>query len=481
MLTAGFSALDFLADAPVVNEPPELQPDLTAPFPYFGGKRRAAALIWERFGDVVNYVEPFAGSLAVLLARPADHRARVETVNDIDGLVVNLWRAVQADPEAVARGCDWPVMKLDLHARHRALIASRAEVAKKLEADPRWYDVELAAWWAWGASCWIGAGWCADSEAANRKRPAIGGDGGPRNGGGVHGHAQREPSLRGANGEGWKRPDLAGGNGSGPAAKLSKGVHAEPMREPTKKLPILIGGHGDVNSPQLGKGVHAGDMRAPSWKLPDIGGQNAGGHGRASRRGVHAGAMHRRMPDVGAGRNWDGESAQARDGKGVHGASVRTALYDTFTQLAARLRYVRVTCGDWSRICTPAVTWKHGVTGVLLDPPYGDVGRTSQIYARDSLTVSADVRAWALEAGRRPDMRIALCGYEGEHEELDAAGWSVVAWKAHGGYGVQGDGAGRENAARERIWFSPACLRPQEAAGPLFERLAAGAPEVRHG
>lgn len=444
MLTAGFSALDFLADAPVVNEPPELQPDLNAPFPYFGGKRRAAALIWERFGDVVNYVEPFAGSLAVLLARPADHRARVETVNDIDGLVVNLWRAVQADPEAVARGCDWPVMELDLHARHRALIASRAEVAKKLEADPRWYDVELAAWWAWGASCWIGAGWCDD---------------GHRN---AHGH---------------QRPALNGSQGS---PKAGTGVHAMAQREPSRQLPMLIGGAAGP-SPRQGKGVHAGAMREPSWKLPDIGGQNAGGHGRASRRGVHAGAMRRRMPDVGAGRNWDGESAQARDGKGVHGASVRTALYDTFAQLAARLRYVRVTCGDWSRICTPAVTWKHGVTGVLLDPPYGDVGRTSRIYARDSLTVSADVRAWALEAGRRPDMRIAVCGYEGEHEELASAGWSVVAWKAHGGYGVQGDGAGRENAARERIWFSPACLRPHEAEGPLFERLAAGAPEVRHG
>ena len=41
-----------------------------APFPYFGGKSRIAHLVWERFGDVPNYVEPFAGSLAVLLGRP---------------------------------------------------------------------------------------------------------------------------------------------------------------------------------------------------------------------------------------------------------------------------------------------------------------------------------------------------------------------------------------------------------------------------
>ncbi len=48
---------------------------LKAPFPWFGGKSRAAELIWSRLGDVSNYVEPFAGSLAVLLASTrAAHR-----------------------------------------------------------------------------------------------------------------------------------------------------------------------------------------------------------------------------------------------------------------------------------------------------------------------------------------------------------------------------------------------------------------------
>ena len=35
---------------------------LRAPFPWFGGKRRVAPEVWERFGDVPNYVEPFFGS-----------------------------------------------------------------------------------------------------------------------------------------------------------------------------------------------------------------------------------------------------------------------------------------------------------------------------------------------------------------------------------------------------------------------------------
>ena len=40
--------------------------------------------------------------------------------------------------------------------------------------------------------------------------------------------------------------------------------------------------------------------------------------------------------------------------------------------LSDRLRRVRVACGDWSRVCTPSVTHCHGLTGVVLDPPYGE-------------------------------------------------------------------------------------------------------------
>ena len=87
---------------------------LKSPFPWFGGKRRVARLIWEAFGDVDHYVEPFAGSLAVLLERPAWHRAvarkkGAETVNDADAFLSNFWRALAADPGAVAEHCDWPV------------------------------------------------------------------------------------------------------------------------------------------------------------------------------------------------------------------------------------------------------------------------------------------------------------------------------------------------------------------------------------
>jgi hypothetical protein len=126
-------------------------------------------------------------------------------------------------------------------------------------------------------------------------------------------------------------------------------------------------------------------------------------------------------------------------------------------ELAERLRRVRVCCGDWSRVCGPSPTVKLGTTGVFLDPPYtNEADRQDDLYSTDDLTVGKDVHAWALANGDNPLLRIALCGYEGEHE---MPGWTEVAWKARGGYGSQSDGQGRANASRERIWFSPHCLK----------------------
>ena len=58
---------------------------------------------------------------------------------------------------------------------------------------------------------------------------------------------------------------------------------------------------------------------------------------------------------------------------------------------------------------------------------------------------------------------IALCGY-GEHEVLENHGWSRHDWEACGGYGIQGedDGLGNVNKSRERIYFSPYCVKEQD-------------------
>ena len=131
---------------------------LKAPFPYFGGKSRAVDAVWGAFGEVDCYVEPFAGSAAMLLAAPEGKR--IETINDFDGFVANFWRAIANDPDAVAHAADWPVNEVDLVARHSWLVRQRVDLTDKLHADPDWYDARIAGWWVWGACNWIGGGWC---------------------------------------------------------------------------------------------------------------------------------------------------------------------------------------------------------------------------------------------------------------------------------------------------------------------------------
>jgi site-specific DNA-adenine methylase len=133
-----------------------ITPVLKAPFPWFGGKSRVAGIVWERFGDVKNYVEPFAGSLAVLLGRPTP--PKVETVNDKDGFLSNFWRALKCAPEQTAHYADWPVNEIDLMARRDWLFAQKDHVERMMR-DPDWYDAKLAGVWVWGVCSTIGNAW----------------------------------------------------------------------------------------------------------------------------------------------------------------------------------------------------------------------------------------------------------------------------------------------------------------------------------
>ena len=317
---------------------------LVAPFPWFGGKRTVAADVWARFGDAVNYVEPFFGSGAVLLNRPEPFSGP-ETINDADGFVANFWRAAQSDPEAVAIAADWPVNEHDLQARHYWLVTKGRQRLAAALADPAGFDALIAGWWVWGLCSWIGSGWCS-------------GDG---------------PWQ--ADADGWR-------------------------------------------------------------KLPHLG--DAG-------RGINR--QHPHLGDAGRGERL-------------------AFISDWLGALSERLRGVRVTCGDWSRVCGPSVTTKHGITAVFLDPPYSDeAGRADGLYATDCGEVAHLARKWAIDNGSDKNMRIALCGYAGEHQMPQ--GWTAWAWKARGGYGSQSDGDGRANAERETIWFSPHCIDVDDTP-PLF-------------
>jgi len=368
-----------------------------APFPWFGGKRRVAYVVWRAFGNVPNYVEPFAGSLAVLLGRP--HEPKIETVNDVDRYLANFWRAVAGDPDEVARWADWPVNEADLHARHRWLVG-QAAFRERMHEDPDFYDPKIAGWWVWGICQWIGGGWCVEPNK--------------------HKHRGSEAHWR-------KRPVLDGTNGG-------RGVHSDMAHASCwAARPQMTG-----NTP--GMGVHSDEAHLKR-QIPRL---------SCAGQGVH-------LPSLG-------------NDRGVHGVGAALCT-EWFRALQARLRRVRVACGDWRRVLGPSVLGKGENVGgrrpcaVFLDPPYSHELRDPYLYAEDNPDVASQVREWALEHGYDPDLRIALCGYQGEHAMPST--WTTHAWKAARGYAA----VDNENRERERIWFSPHCL-PVEEQRSLFGEAA---------
>jgi hypothetical protein len=335
--------------------------NLVAPFPWFGGKRRIAHMVWERFGaDVPNYVEPFFGSGAVLLGRPGGAPAGYETINDKDGYVANFWRAVARDAETVATYADEPANANDLNARHLWLVERRSELVSRLEGDPDFYDPLIAGYWVWGISYWIGSQFCK--------------------------------------------------SGTGP------------------------------------------------WWISEEDGIR-----KMIRLGASRG-ISRHMIELSASRGISRIRVNLKP-QGI--ACNSETLIDRFVALRDRLRNVRVCCGDWSRVLGHTSTLYHGVTAVLLDPPYADHDR-SELYADESFTVGNDVLQWCLDHGSDKQFRIALCGYSpGNNDCLVEHGWDVMSWKAGGGYAwMAGNDNDNRNRYRERIWFSPGCMLARQ--GDLF-------------
>ena len=316
---------------------------LAAPFPWFGGKSNACEEVWQAFGHVDNYVEPFAGSAAMLLGAPEGKR--IETINDFDGMVSNFWRAISADPEAVAHHADWPCNENDLFARHSWLVRHRESLTDQLHADPAWFDAKAAGWWCWGACNWIGSGWC---------------------------------------------------SGEGPW-------------------------------------VHDGETLVDGRQLPHLG--DAG-------RGIN-----RQLPHL-------GDAGQGR----------RAYIFEWFGKLHQRLRDVRVTCGDWQRVCKDSVTTRHGLTAVFLDPPY-DKGAMDYSAGGMGLGISGAVREWCAANGDNKALRIVLCGHAGEHDALLSNGWHLREWTARKGYALTDEAVA--NSASETLWCSPHCV-PVEPTMDLF-------------
>lgn len=90
------------------------------PISYYGGKTTIAPRIADLLPWHLHYVEPFAGSLAVLLAKPP---SRMETINDLDAGIVTFWRVLRERPQDLERAC-----AMSPHARLEHQVCRDADI-----------------------------------------------------------------------------------------------------------------------------------------------------------------------------------------------------------------------------------------------------------------------------------------------------------------------------------------------------------------
>lgn len=79
---------------------------------YPGAKWSLAKWIIAHFPEHHSYLEPFFGSGAVLFNK---ERSRIETVNDLDGEVVNFFEWVRTDPEKLGAAIYWTPYARDVY------------------------------------------------------------------------------------------------------------------------------------------------------------------------------------------------------------------------------------------------------------------------------------------------------------------------------------------------------------------------------
>lgn len=98
---------------------------MNAVIKYPGAKWSLAQWVISHFPSHHSYVEPFFGSGAVLFTKP---RSAIETVNDLDGDVVNLFDWIRKDPERLANAIYWTPYAREVY--------DRAWAAQYTETDP---------------------------------------------------------------------------------------------------------------------------------------------------------------------------------------------------------------------------------------------------------------------------------------------------------------------------------------------------------
>ena len=401
----------------------------------------------------------------------------------------NFYRALRADPDAVAYWADWQTNHHDLTARHRWLLAQGPELRERMTADPDDFDPKIAGWWVWGQSSWIGHGWC-DNHGQYDRQPHI-----QPHPGGIGVQTQVED----------KRPQIEPrGGGSGVSAQRDRvphvvdqmpfvlphyggqGVQQQRAAVPHDKVPYVTD-----DPTRRGQGVQQQRDRVPGDKMPHV---QADGKGRGvNMQRVEYPVPRDGMPRMPTKSDGQGVAAQRRTGPGAEprdqmpfpvrggGSGVQvqrlsspvenndaglldgSRLRPWFRAIAERLARCIILNRSWESALTPSVLQQTPSSpkpsvGVFLDPPYrttrADGGkRSTGLYQGDTAAASDDVAAatyaWALEHGDK--YRVAYCMHEGDFPV--PPGWTAETM----GFSGHRD-PGKKEKAVDQVIFSPACV-----------------------
>lgn len=395
-------------------------PALRAPFPYAGGKGRRADLIWKHFGNPWGFFEPFFGSGAVLLARPTP--CEREIVCDTNGYICNLWRSIQADPDAVAYWADWPTIHDDLTARRLYLIEWYEKLKDRLREDHEFYDAKAAGFWCWGMAHWIGGSRFPEGDAGE----------------------------------------------SIPHVKTSDSGQGVSVQRKTLPVNDRIPHMKDIAA---GRGVSIQRKTLPTGdQIPHVNNPN-GGQGVSMQRktGVPGPDDMDVIPAVSASAGGRGVSMQRHRVPATPGIIDGSRLRPWMRALCVRIQRVQVFNRPWSTICNsertilgqldgskfdPPREVKSPTIAILMDPPYLTDERTNtydkSFDGKDD--VARDAYEWSVENGER--FRIAYCAHLDDFPIPD--GWTFAT---DGFMGIRR--ADRRKERRDVIMFSPACIEPQ--------------------
>lgn len=113
---------------------------LNSPIKWAGGKSRLRKHIIPLLPEHTCYVEPFAGAAWVLFGKPPSD---VEVINDIDDELVNFWRVVKENPQALIASFEWELVS---RSEFERLAELSPATLNSVQRAHRFYYLIMAGW-----------------------------------------------------------------------------------------------------------------------------------------------------------------------------------------------------------------------------------------------------------------------------------------------------------------------------------------------